>query len=87
VPPPPAADTRFAVCGRADAAAAVATGIDVVVVLAPGEVLGPRPPGAGRIAVLVGDGLSRADLATAAAFGAEVFGAAAVGGDGVDART
>lgn len=57
----------------------VADGVDVVVVLGPGQALGPFPDGPGRVAVLVGDAADPADLEAAASMGAELFGPSATG--------
>ncbi len=63
------------ICTDAETAAEhTAAGIDVVLILPEGVALGVRPPGPGRVAVLVGDAGDEVDRAAAAAMGAELFG-------------
>ncbi|MGH9095089.1 MAG: hypothetical protein ACRDXE_08005 [Acidimicrobiales bacterium] len=61
-----------------EAAAAIAAGIDVVLIIPPGPVpdVGQGLPGAGRLAVVVGDPGTPADQAAAQAMADELFGGA-----------
>ncbi len=51
-----------------------AAGVDVVLIVPESGRLGSRPPGPGRLAVLVGSPDDEATLDAAVAMGAEVFG-------------
>jgi hypothetical protein len=76
VPPealPPEALPPVEICTTAEEAAErTSAGVDVVLILPEGTAL-VRPPGPGRVAVLVGGAGAAADRAAAAAMGAELF--------------
>ena len=76
VPPnaaPAGAVPPVVICTAVEVAAGyMAEGVDVVLILAAGTPL-VRPPGPGRVAVLVGGADEAADRAAAAAMGAELF--------------
>jgi hypothetical protein len=76
VPPRPSTPVAVPVCADPTAAAALtSSGVDVVLILPERAFPMARPPGPGRVAVLVGDAGRDLDLAAAQAMGAELFGA------------